>query len=439
MLKLHRYKLFAHALFLAGCLFPLTFLRIAFNFQFFDLALLVLYVLFSRKTANLFALACLFILSMLSLLALLINDRHLRDAFETTGDLLQIAFLLLIVLPLFRSMDDELHRRFFRGFVLATTVLAALMLSEALHIARWPMFEEMYLQQRWSVVGMEPNSTARIFFTAFAALFVIGDGKLLRGFSTKAVMGLLLLAAGVLTGSRTFYVALVALGLLFTLLGRHKILSMALLFVRRYWISLALIAVLALAALNQPPVQRFVSATLEKAFGPGRTTLFTAALNSSTGLTSDSDSQRVFLFKRSADVFFQNFFLGMGLSMSIYGFNDIPHDNIWTAKTDVVPTVHNAFVGFALDTGIVGVILMLFLAARLMVLVYHCPRKELVALLTVLVFDLTSTLQWTRMNWVPVLAFVTWSLFLLRQRRETPGQVETIAAPMARSAVGSQL
>lgn len=439
MLKLNRYKLFARALFLAGCLLPLTFLRIAFNFQIFDLAVLVLYVLFSRKMANLFALGCLIILGTLSLLALLINDRNLRDAFEATGDLLQIAFLLLIILPLFRSMDDELHRRFFCGFVLATTVLAALMLSAALHIAQWPIFEEVYLQRRWSVVGMEPNSTARIFFTAFAALFVIGDGHLLRGFSIKVITGLLLLAAGALTGSRTFYLALVALGLVFMLLVRHKILRMALWFIRRYWISLALITVLALVSLNLPPVQRFVSTTVEKAFGPGRSTLFTAALDSSTGLTSDSDSQRVFLLKRAADIFFQHFFLGTGLSMSIYGFNDIHYDNIWTATTGVVPTIHNAFIGFALDTGIVGVILMLFLTARLIVLVYHCPRKELIVLLTVLVFDLTSTLQWTRMNWIPVLAFVTWSLVLLRQRREALGQVKTIAAPMVGSTAGSQL
>lgn len=429
MFRLSRHKLFYRAAFIAGCFMPLTFLRAAFNFQAVDIVFIGVYLFFARKRVSLFALGSLIILAMLSILAQNISDRGLRDYFETVGDLLQIALLLLIILPLFRSMDDEVHRGFFRGLVVVTAVLALLMLTEVLRLANWSFFEQMYLQQRWSIIRMEPNSTARVFFTAFAALFVIGDGRLLRGFVLKACLGLLLLAAGALTGSRTFYLALFGLGLALLWTWGLRAPSIAISVLRRYWLIMALGVVIGLAALSVPSVRVVVDETMAKAFGPGRTTFFSTALDGSTGLTQDSDSQRVFLLGRSVEVFFENFFLGTGLSMSIYGFNDYSRD-VWTTTISVVPTVHNAFIGFVLDTGVFGLVLLIYLGVRLVELVGRCPRRELTVLLTVLAFDMTSTLQWTRMNWVPVIAFVTWAVYLVQQQRAAqPSHLVVEAAP----------
>ncbi len=424
-MKLKYSQLFAYAVFLTGCCMPLTFLRVGVNFQLVDALFLLIYLLFARKAINLFALVSLVTLGALSLFALAVNDRQFRDYFEAMGDLLQIGFLAIVVLPIFRSMDDELHRVFFRGFVVSTGLLAALLLTEVWGIADWKIFESMYLQMRWSIVLMEPNSTARIFFTAFAALFAIGNSWIFRSFHLKVLIGLLLIVAGMLTGSRTFYLAVAVLCLTLVLIWRRRWLSIAVMLLRRYWISLAIISLLALALLRLPSVSTFVDETMAKALGPGRTTLFTSRLDPSTGLTSDSDSQRIFLFKRSTEAFLNNFFLGTGLSMSVYEFNDFRGENIWTARSGVVPTIHNAFIGFVLEAGIVGLILMTALAMQLALLIHHCPRKELVLLLTVLTFDLTSTLQWTRMNWVPILAFMTWSWFLIRQARPSPRKMRT--------------
>jgi O-antigen ligase len=239
---------------------------------------------------------------------------------------------------------------------------------------------------------MEPNSTARVFFTGLIVIPLIGDGCIIKGRLIKIVLFSACLAAGLLTGSRSFYIALVIFLFAILYVSSHK-LKRLLTFTFTYGVLIVLfsgIVALFIAFSNVTPSASEIVADVSK-----KSRLF-------TGL-DDGDRSRIYVSLKSPIIFFEHAFVGTGLDRSQYVFSR------YTSTPSI--TVHNAVINFVIELGFFGLLLAVLFFTNLIKAINRSRRKEIIYLLCVITFDMFSTLQWTRMNWVPIVAFFTWSKY----------------------------
>ena len=325
----------------------------------------------------------------------------LLEVLDVVAAVAQIAFLVIIVYPFFSSLDNRLHQFFFSGVALISGFLAFLMVVESAGIFDLPIFVQMYSKARWSLVLMEPNSSARLFFTGLIAALLMGGNWLFRTYFIRAAIILLCCAACLLTGSRSFFVAGMVVVVIALHIHRRRLLPIAI----RYatWL-LPLSVILVVLGATLGVLDPLVPAALDILDKSNRTTLSFAG-----PVGNDTDSLRIWLLLNSPIIFLDNVLLGTGLEQSEAAFSELAQRPIHT--------VHNAFINFAVDLGIVGLLLVLAFFIALLRQIRKNPRPTLLFLLSILAFDMLATLQWTRLNWVPIIAFFTWSnhLYQLQQ------------------------